>query len=320
MDRREFLKLTIAGASVVGAAQIGGLAAFAQEATPEGAAPLYAAGELGLPELIIDQTDEGFEAPAEVPAGRHLLTVRNSSSMPSGGAGFIALAEDETLDDMVSRFEAINDFFEAMESGGPPEGDDPTAFLFERLLIGGPVVEGPGSVGQAIVDLPAGHYAIWTEDFSGPLGEITVAGEMPADLSQPDAVAKVVAVDVDDRFDFELEGEITTGRTLLEYTNDSSQPHFLWLMSSPVELSDEQWGKLLMLQFGGGTPAANSGLPDLEEIGEVGGTTSQSQGQTMWWAIDLPVGHYGIFCFIPDPRHQGVPHSMMGMIASFTVA
>ena len=68
------------------------------------------------------------------------------------------------------------------------------------------------------------------------------------------------------------------------------------------------------------TTAPDSGLPNLEEILQFGGTISQSQGQVMWWAVDLAPANYGAFCFIPDPRYEGVSHSAMDMVGSFTVA
>jgi hypothetical protein len=331
MDRRTLLKFTAAGVASVTAGKVVTLGALAQEAspaavetanggTPAPQGPLYTAAELGLGELLIRQTDGGFEAPSEVAAGRYLLTVENASSIPFGGAGFIQAPEGQTTADVQAAFEEVNAYFAALEAGTPPVGEDPTAFLYEAVVIGGPAVGGPGSFGQAVIDLPAGEYVIWNEDFTSPTATMTVTGEMPAGLPEMTTSATVTAINVEDHFDFTVDGQPVAGRQLIEFFNDSDQPHFLWLMNSPAaSLTDEQWLELMTLAETGGTPAPDSGLPSIEDVIEVGGTTSQSQGQTMWWAVDLAPGNYGIFCFIPDPRHQGAPHSAMGMIGSFTI-
>jgi hypothetical protein len=96
------------------------------------------------------------------------------------------------------------------------------------------------------------------------------------------------------------------------------QPHFLTLFTSPALLPDEEWMEIDR-QFAGATPQPDSNLPALEEFGTFGSTASQSADQTLWWAVDLPAGNYGAFCYIPNPRHQGTPHGMSGMVGSFSV-
>ena len=319
MDRRGFLKLSATGISAISLTRLAAAPAVAQDGTPAVGTALYTADELGLGELLIRQIDTGFEAPAEVAAGRYLLTVENASSMPFGGAGFIQAPEGMSAADVQAQFEEVNAFFAALEAGTPPAGEDPTAFLYETLVVGGPGVGESGSIGQAVVDLPPGEYVIWNEDFTSPTGVVTVTGEAPADMPEPEAGVTVTAVAVEDHFDFQVEGEPVAGKQLMKFHNDSDQPHFLSLATSPTPLTDEQWHELLLLEEGG-TPAPDSGLPNPEEVGEFGSTTSQSQDQTMWWAVDLAPGNYGIFCFIPDPTQQGTPHSLAGMIGSFTVA
>jgi hypothetical protein len=292
----------------------------AQDGTATVQEPLYTAEELGLSELLVLQIDDGFEAPAEVAAGRYLLTVENASSAPFGGAGFIQAPEGLTAADVQAKFEEVNAFFAALESGTPPTGDDPTAFLYETLVVGGPAVGGPGSIGQAVIDLPAGDYVIWNEDFTSPTGTLTVTGDMPGDVAEPESAFAITAVKMEDHFDFTIDGTPAAGKQLVKFHNNSDQPHFLFLVSSPVALTDEQWLELAMVAETGGTPVADSGLPSLEQVTEFGGTTSQSQDQVMWWAVDLPAGNYGVFCFIPDPTKGGVPHSAAGMVGSFSVS
>src|SRR5688572_15944676 len=79
----------------VAIALLGSAGALAQEATPE-ASPsgesLFAA--LGLPELTVTATNEGFElSESEVEAGRYLVHFVNESDNPDAAAGFVRLVE-----------------------------------------------------------------------------------------------------------------------------------------------------------------------------------------------------------------------------------
>ena len=78
--------------AVTGAiALMGTTGSLAQEATPTGES-LFAG--LGLPELTVTATDEGFElSESEVAAGRYLVTVVNESANPEAAAGFVRLTE-----------------------------------------------------------------------------------------------------------------------------------------------------------------------------------------------------------------------------------
>src|SRR5215210_9075594 len=86
----------------VAIALLGPAGAMAQESSPE-ASPvtenLFA--DLGLPELTVTATDEGFElSESEVEAGRYLVHFVNETDNPDLAAGFVRLAEGKTLDDL----------------------------------------------------------------------------------------------------------------------------------------------------------------------------------------------------------------------------
>ena len=77
---------------------MGAAGALAQDATPE-AESLFA--DLGLPELTVTATDEGFElSESEVEAGRYLVHFVNETDNPDIAAGFVRLVEGKTLDDL----------------------------------------------------------------------------------------------------------------------------------------------------------------------------------------------------------------------------
>ena len=73
---------------------LGSAGAMAQDATPEaspGGESLFA--ELGLPELTVTATNEGFEvSESEVEAGRYLVHLVNETDNPDIAAGFVRLS------------------------------------------------------------------------------------------------------------------------------------------------------------------------------------------------------------------------------------
>ena len=81
--RMKFLAFVITGALTL----VGAVGALAQDATPE-AENLFA--DLGLPELTVTATNEGFElSESEVEAGRYLVHFVNESDNPDVAAGFV---------------------------------------------------------------------------------------------------------------------------------------------------------------------------------------------------------------------------------------
>jgi hypothetical protein len=66
-----------------------------------------------------------------------------------------------------------------------------------------------------------------------------------------------------------------------------------------------------------GTPTADA--IDLGSMAAIAGCSSLSTDQSLYLALDLPVGTYGAICFFPDEQ-TGAPHVMLGMARDFTVA
>ena len=148
----------VAVAARVAIALLGSAGAVAQDATPE-AAPagesLFA--DLGLPELTVTATDEGFElSESEVEAGRYLVHFVNETDNPEIGAGFVRLVEGKTLDDL--------SFADEMASGTPAPEEMPDvesfAWLYDTYIAGG--VSAPSD--QAVIDLRGGEYGVWADD------------------------------------------------------------------------------------------------------------------------------------------------------------
>ena len=133
---------------------MGAAGALAQDATPE-AESLFA--DLGLPELTVTATDEGFElSESEVEAGRYLVHFVNETENPDIAAGFVRLVEGKTLDDL--------SFADEMASGTPMPEEMPDvetfAWLFDTYVAGGV----SATSDQAVIDLRGGEYGVWGDD------------------------------------------------------------------------------------------------------------------------------------------------------------
>src|SRR5215210_3234125 len=92
----------VAIVGTVAIALLGSAGAMAQDATPEASSAgesLFA--DLGLPELTVTMTNDGFElSKSEVEAGRYLVHFANESDNPDAAAGFVRLPQGKTLDDL----------------------------------------------------------------------------------------------------------------------------------------------------------------------------------------------------------------------------
>ena len=288
-------------------------ATLAQEATPTSAT---FADTLGLPELEVTDNGDGLEGlPDETEAGRYLVTfTNNNEENPENNITFVQLTEGLT----------VEDFDEGFAPATPVEGEEAPIpaleALYEAYIAGGPYTNGTGQTGQAIVDLMPGDYAVWNEDFENPVAApLTVTGEMPTDLPQPEADLTLREVNTEQGFDFEVSGEATAGAATIEVVNDADQPHHVVFIKSPVELSDDQVMQLLMLDpASGATPPP--GLPGLEEFTFPLFVPVQSPDSTQWHAVNLEPGFYVAVCFVEDPTKENIPHAFEGMIETFEVA
>ena len=144
--RVKFLTFLITGALTL----VGAAGALAQDATPE-AGSLFA--NLGLPELTVTATDEGFElSESEVEAGRYLVHFVNETDNPDLAAGFVRLVEGKTLDDL--------SFADEMASGTPMPEEIPDvetfAWLYDTYVAGGV----SATSDHAVIDLRGGEYGV----------------------------------------------------------------------------------------------------------------------------------------------------------------
>jgi hypothetical protein len=296
---------------------MGAAGALAQDATPEGES-LFA--DLGLPELTVTATDEGFElSESEVEAGRYLVHLVNESDNPDIAAGFVRLVEGKTVDDL--------SFADEMAAGtpmpeNPEEGPDEATFawIYDTYIAGGV----SATSDQSVLDLRGGEYGVWADDPTSPIAAapLTVSGDPDARIEGPEPEAAVTIVEEGaggEGFKFTITGEATTGPQIVKILNASDQPHFVLGFHYPENITIEQAMEFIMFDPStGATPSPNMLDETLFTFPIY--APAQSVGATQWVELDSEPGQVIIVCFVPDPAADGIPHAFEGMVSLLPVA
>jgi len=284
-------------------------AARAEEATPTATFP----AALGLPELAITITDTGFEAPAEIAAGRILLTVTNNApaKQESADANLVRLPEGTTIDD-VAGFFGPQLATPAMETNQAAPN-----WIYQATFAGGPIVL-PGQTAQAVVDLSPGDWVLLNDSPGAPqspqLLTVTGSAASPAAAQEPQPD---VNVQLQEYAFVGLDQSIPAGPHLWKFTNTGTQPHIMILFRGPAGISMNQ--VMTLLQSENATPPPDFPYQESDFDFNQPGLGALSPGQTSWLALNLAPGTYIALCFVPD-QETGVPHALMGMVQVFTVA
>src|SRR5215210_5954729 len=308
--------VAIVGAMAI--ALLGSAGALAQDATPEaspGGESLFA--NLGLPELTVTATDEGFElSESEVEAGRYLVHFINETDSPDIAAGFVRLAEGKTTDDL--------SFADELAAGTPaPEGEpDPQTFawLYDTYIAGGVT----SASDYSVVDLRGGEYGVWADNPVSPLpaAPLTVSGDPDARIEGPEPEAAVTIVEEGaggEGFKFTITGEATTGPQIVKILNASDQPHFVLGFHYPENITIEQAMEFIMFDPStGATPSPN--MLDETLLTFPIYAPVQSVGATQWVELNAESGSVIIVCFVLDPVADGIPHAFEGMVSLVPVA
>jgi hypothetical protein len=299
----------VAIVGTVAIALFGSAGAVAQDATPEAspvAESLFA--NLGLPELTVTATDEGFEvSESEVEAGRYLVHLVNETDNPDIAAGFVRLVDGKTLDDL--------SFAEEMASGTPMPEEMPDvdtfAWLYDTYVAGGVTTDSD----QGVIDLRGGEYGVWADNPTSPIAAapLTVTGDADARIEEPEPEATVTIVEEG------AGGEVTAGPQIVKILNASDQPHFVIGFHYPEEITIEQVMEFLMFDpSSGATPSAE--MLDETLLTFPIFAPTQSVGTTQWVEMDTESGQLILVCFVPDPVAGGIPHAFEGMVNLVPVA
>ncbi len=293
----------------------------AQEATPA-----TFPDTMGLPELRVQVTDTAYEGlPAEIPAGRYLLTVEVTAAQ-GGALGFMQLPEGMSFDDFMAMLGGPVAASPEAPIGtpvaevGPPEDEGeagPPEWYFQTKHAGG--AGAFAGTGQAIIELTPWEWIAWADDPAAPQAPvgITVTGEAeatPAGGAEPPADVTVTMFE----YDFTVEGAFATGPQVIKVTNVGAQPHHMFMVRTPDPITEEQLRQILELEAQGATPAPDSGLPDPDTFIPVAYMSTMSMGTTAWLPANLEPGYYVLVCFVPDIA-SGMPHAFEGMYEVITV-
>jgi len=274
---------------------IGSPTVIAQDATPATSTSMLAA--LGFPELHIEVAGTTYKTPppAQVPAGRYLITLTNSGEESWHGF-LLRLPENATIDEVMSA------------TPGPDE--PPPAWLFEASYPGFPGETQPGATNHVVVDLTPGQYIVVGDSFQ-PF-TVTAGSATPATSEDPPAMTTVHLFE----YGFDLPDTLSPGRQIWKVTNAGRVPHELLLARSPAPITAEQALELVLAESQDATPTG--GGPSGRDILGVGGIGWLTPGATGWTEVDLQPGTYVALCFVPDQK-TFTPHAAMGMVDVFTV-
>jgi hypothetical protein len=317
-DWPAMLSRIVAIVGTVAIALLGSAGALAQDATPEaspGGESLFA--NLGLPELTVTATGEGFEiSESEVEAGRYLVHFANETDNPDIAAGFVRLVEGATLEDL--------SFADELAAGTPmPESEpDPQTFawLYDTYIAGGV----SSTSDQAVIDLRGGEYGVWADDPTSPIpaAPLTVTGDPDARVEGPEPEAAVTIVEEGaggEGFKFTVTGEAKAGPQIVKILNASDQPHFVIGFHYPEQITIEQAMEFIMFDpSSGATPSPN--MLDETLLTFPIYAPVQSVGTTQWVELNAEAGQVIIVCFVPDPVAGGIPHAFEGMVSLVPVA
>lgn len=283
-------------ASIPGALKV----AAEGEATPSSG---DAWADLGLPELNLVFTPDAIDGiPESLEAGRYLLNIGGEPGPEDYAlsAMIMQLPEGMTMDDAMAQAEGA--------------ADAPPAFYYDAVLAGGvgAVIPAGHTSATSIIDLTPGEWLIAGGQFSRPPVMLTVTGEMPADLPEPESNATLTM----DEMTIELtDGALLVGENLIKSENIGAQPHFIEILMVPEGTTVENIDAAIQQEMGG-TPEAEP--LNLEEAMPGAFISEQSTGITAWASVTMEAGTYAAMCWVLDPE-TGMPHAMMGMYQVFVI-
>lgn len=257
------------------------------------------ADTLGLPEIRITHKggSDGFEGvPAEVPAGRYVVTLTNESES-TVHIVFVRLPGGKTADDYQATIDP--------QSPGPPRGvaQGSLDWVYNAYMAGGLAARGFGQRVQVIIELPPGNYAV-TNPWPTVASTMTVTGDpaTPTAVAQPSSNAVLAATgSAEAGYAFQVTGQLSAGPQVLEVRNDTAQPQHVTFVHSPDRVSRERAMDIFQGAF---LPVAFAG--------------TQSAGTTQWLAPDLEPGHYVVVGLVSDPA-SGESNAALGLVDVLTV-
>ncbi|CAN5562151.1 hypothetical protein BH24DEI1_BH24DEI1_17900 [soil metagenome] len=267
------------------------------------AMPEMPEGEGGASEVVWAASTEGEGIPEEVAPGYTVFTLDNDGEAPYTLTLF-RLKEGATFE----AFQAANARIEEAFAEG---GDVVTAINegLELVDVAGEFDAEAGESSSFGVVLEEGDYALEGSPQSEGVAErfyqtFTVTGEAQAEAPEADVTVQMVD------FAFAFPPNLTAGEQLWHVVNSGQQLHHIVLFKLGEGMTVDD----LMAWM-----ETEEGEPPGEPAGYVG---IMSAGESNYHTLELSAGEYVAICFMPDHLGEatGMPHFMLGMMQSFTVA
>jgi hypothetical protein len=300
--RRQFLVLA-AGAVAVSAVPGRGVARALAQSTPTAKETIAA---LALPEIAIVQTDQGFEAPSDLNAGRYRIVVT-----PLSG---------QRVELSVVSFPATLAAADVQAKWAESYASDMP--LADTFYAGGVAVE-DGKPGWVIVDLAAGDWtlALTPQALAGadapPVSTLLPLMAMGDAAAATEEIPTTVAAQVTEFAFVGLKDKtLPAGSQIWSIENVGAQPHHIVLFGTPKLVTDADVQDML----GAMTSATPVAPPEwFQQVTDGGYVPVLTTGRKMWTEFDFKAGFYLAVCFISDVETH-MPHVMEGMHQAFTVA
>ncbi len=243
------------------------------------------------------------------------------------------------------RLSAAEDFIGYMNIVQPPTGLDQQAEEEQMMLagqqdlpqegwtyFGGTNTPNPGETASFVIELTPGDYRIAASYYSpveggadevmrlkplsvtGDATPIATPAATPIAASGP--AADITLTMTDDLQYLITPGTIPAGPHIWKFENTGSHhAHHIVIFGIPDGITEEEMIAEYEMLMAGGTPAADSFIPQLVWAGY---GALQSGGTVTLTEFDFEPGTYAAICFIFD-ESTGRPHVLDGMVTTFIV-
>ncbi|GGM19963.1 hypothetical protein [Deinococcus aerophilus] len=275
---------------------------------------LSAAAAQSAPNVTITTTKDGYQVPAQVPAGYVHFTLKNDTDRPAEIQLF-KLNPGVSADTLKSAVAAL------ATDPGDNSADVEARIINSSELYGGVPELAAKANYDFTVNLEPGTYVVSTTSSNGdeknPQALANLGYFQTFEVTKGDNAAAAPKADYRLQLaDFALAfpaTNIAAGQHTWEVVNDGRQPHFVMIMPVKPGKTEADVMKFMMSDGPSGTQDESPISMD-----ETHGGGVISPGKTTYIDMNLAPGNYFAVCFVTDPKTK-MPHAMLGMTRFFSV-